>query len=98
MPYDPLTAAQKARFVQFAYNMYSSAPDSLRPTVDPALNAAGFELIQYLDTHDFQEVKFYGYLAASTSSPGQLVLAIRGTVDAKEWLLDFDRLLSPANS
>jgi hypothetical protein len=95
MPYDPLTAAQKARFVQFAYNMYSSAPDSLRPAVDPALNAAGFELVQYLDAHDFQEVKFYGYLAASTRSPGQLILAIRGTVDVKEWLLDFGALPLP---
>jgi hypothetical protein len=95
MPYDPITAAKNANFVQFTYNMFKAAPTNLRPPVDPGLAAAGYELLYYLSAHDFQEVRFYGYLAASTASPGNVVLAVRGTQTVPEWILDFDALPLP---
>jgi hypothetical protein len=95
MPFDPILAAKQANFVQFAYNMFTAEPNSLRPAVDPGLATAGFDLVSYLSAHDLQDVKFYGYLAAETASPGNLVIAIRGTETPAEWLLDFDALPLP---
>jgi hypothetical protein len=95
MPFDPILAAKQANFVNFAYNMFAAEPNSLRPPVDPGLGAAGYDLLSYLTAHDLQDVKFYGYLAAETASPGNLVVAIRGTETAAEWLLDFDALPLP---
>jgi hypothetical protein len=95
MPYSPQAAAHKAQFVQFVYNMYSANSSSLTPPVDSGLAAAGYAFLFYLTAHDIKEVKFYGYLAAPTNSPGDVLLAIRGTEDTKEWLLDFDALPLP---
>jgi hypothetical protein len=95
MPYDPITASQKARFIQFAYNMFSGNPASLTPPVDPGLATAGYDLVFYLTAKDFQSVKFYGYVAAATADPGDIVVAIRGTETFTEWLLDFDALPLP---
>ena len=95
MSYNPQTAARYARFVEFAYDMYSSAPDSLTPAPDPDLNPAGYDLLCYLTAHDFEDVKFYGYLAVSSTAPSELILAIRGTQDFKEWVLDFGALPLP---
>jgi alpha-beta hydrolase superfamily lysophospholipase len=95
MTFNPTDAAQKANFVQFAYNMYSSNSNTLAPAPDPGLAALGYKLLFYLSAHDFQNVKFYGYLAAPAASPGDLILAIRGTEDLNEWLLDFAALPLP---
>jgi hypothetical protein len=79
--------AQQANFVQFAYNMFSLG--GLQPVADPGIDAAGYKLIYWLNAKDLGTPSFYGYLAASKTNLGDLVLAIRGTEDAKEWLLDF---------
>jgi hypothetical protein len=92
MSYDAVTAAQKARLVQFAYNMYEAAPNSLTPPVDAGLADDGYQLLYYLNARDFQDVKFYGYVAASLAAPGDLVVAIRGTEGFNEWLIDFNAL------
>jgi Lipase (class 3) len=87
MAFDPTAAAEQATFVEFAYNMY--APGNLQPTPDPGIAAANYKLIYWLNAHDFTELAFYGYIAQSTSTPGNLILAIRGTKDVAEWILDF---------
>lgn len=95
MSFDPTLAAKQANFVNFAYNMFAAEPNSLRPPVDPGFAAAGYDLIFYLSAHDLQDIKFYGYLAAETASPGNIVIAIRGTETPAEWILDFDALPLP---
>jgi hypothetical protein len=79
--------AEQANFVQFAYNMY--ALGGLKPTADAGIDAAGYQFLYWLNAKDLGTPSFYGYLAASKSNPGNLVIAVRGTEDAKEWLLDF---------
>jgi hypothetical protein len=87
MPFTNPQLAQQANFVEFAYNMF--ALGGLQPAADPGIAAAGFKLLYWLNAKDLGTPSFYGYLAASTANPGDLVLAVRGTEDAKEWLLDF---------
>ena len=95
MTYNPLVAAQKAQLIQYVYDMYAKAPNSLTPAVDPRIAQSGYRFVNYLIAKDFQDEKFYGYLAASVASPGDLVLAIRGTQTAQEWLLNFNALPLP---
>jgi hypothetical protein len=86
-------AAQIANFVQFAYNMFSAGVPI--PPADPGIAAAGFDLLYYLNGSDFDVVKFYGFIAASKTNPGEFVLSIRGTENPAEWLLDFIALPVP---
>jgi hypothetical protein len=79
--------AQQANFVQFAYNMFKAG--GLQPTADPGIAAAGYQLLYWLNGKDIDTPAFYGYLAASTANPGDVVIAIRGTEDSIEWILDF---------
>ncbi|MGI8988611.1 MAG: lipase family protein [Bryobacteraceae bacterium] len=94
MNFDPVEAARNAEFVKFAYNMYGNG-GVLLPPPDPGIDAAGFQLVAYLTAQDFDDVKFYGYLAASKARPDTLVLAIRGTQNFAEWLLDIAILPVP---
>jgi hypothetical protein len=87
MPLTNAALAQQANFVQFAYNMFKLG--GLTPAPDPGIAAAGYQLIYWLNAKDIGTPSFYGYLAQSTANPADLVLAVRGTEDTKEWLLDF---------
>lgn len=87
MDLDTKDAAQTANFVQFAYKMFAAG--GLTPPPDPGIAAAGFHLLFYVTALDFEDRKFYGYIAASDADPGNIVMAIRGTEDPAEWLLDF---------
>ncbi len=94
-PYDPATAANLAQFVQFAYSMYQASVtngNTLTPTVDPGLAAAGYKLTYWLAAHDITAQLFYGYMAQGINNPGDIVLAIRGTETPEEWILDFEAL------
>jgi hypothetical protein len=93
MELDNKDAASKANFVQFAYNMFQE--EVLQPPPDPGIKQAGYDLLYYLNALDIDTMQFYGYLAASTTKPGDLILAIRGTEDFREWLLDFAALPVP---
>ncbi len=93
MDLDKKQAAHIANFVQFAYNMFSTG--GLQPPPDPGIQAAGYQLIAYLDSMDFQNSVFYGYIAASIADPSQLVVAVRGTQTPQEWLLDLIALPVP---
>lgn len=90
MPFDKSVAARMADFVQFAYRMYFAG--GLKPAPDPGLVKAGYKLRFWLTARDFQDTRFYGYLAQSITNPGNMVLAIRGTENASEWILDFASL------
>jgi hypothetical protein len=87
MTLDNAALAHQANFVQFAYKMY--ALGGLQPAPDPGIAAAGYQLVYYLNAKDIGKSSFYGYLAASKANPADLILAVRGTEDFKEWLLDF---------
>jgi pimeloyl-ACP methyl ester carboxylesterase len=93
MPLDKKRAAKVGEFVQFAYNMFDEG--DLQPKPDPGLAARGYQLLYWLNATDslgpeFGHTKrFYGYLAAAINAPSKLVIAIRGTRGAQEWLLDF---------
>jgi hypothetical protein len=89
MPYDAKVAADNARFVQFVYNMYGNG-ESLNPAPDPGLAEEGYDLLLTLTAKDAKSVKFYGFIAAPAADHGDLILAIRGTEDFTEWLLDFN--------
>jgi Lipase (class 3) len=93
MNLDSKEAAQIANFVQFAYKMFASG--GLTPAPDPGIAAAGFDLLFHLDALDFDQKRFYGYVAGSKTNPGDIVIAIRGTEDPREWLLDFIALPVP---
>jgi triacylglycerol lipase len=93
MDLDTKQVAQIANFVQFAYNMFAAG--GLTPPLDPGIAAAGFDLSFYLTASDFDDRRFYGYIAASSANPGDVVMAIRGTEDPAEWLLDFLALPVP---
>jgi Lipase (class 3) len=90
MPFNKKDAAQKANFVKFAYNMFQ--PGVLNPPVDPGIANSGYQFLYYLNATDFQAREFYGYIAGSVATPGQYVLAIRGTETLAEWLLDFSAI------
>jgi hypothetical protein len=96
MAFDPIAAAHQANFVEFAYNMYAAG--GLTPTPDAGIAAAGYQLMYWLNAHDFNELAFYGYIAQSTDNPGNLVLAIRGTEDPAEWILDLLAIPVPFTS
>jgi hypothetical protein len=93
MDLDNRQAAQTANFVQFAYNMFSIG--GLMPPPDPGIAAAGFDLLMYINATDFDQKEFYGYVAVSKTDPGKLIMAIRGTEDPAEWVLDFIALPVP---
>jgi hypothetical protein len=75
--------------------MFETDPNSLTPEPDAGIAATGYQLLYYLNAHDFQSVKFYGYIAASLTSPEELINAIRGTETLEEWLLNFSGLPLP---
>ena len=87
MSFDKIGAAKKADLIDFAYTMFQ--PGVLQPPVDPGIAQAGYQLLYYLNANDFKSQEFYGYIAASTTTPGAYALVVRGTKTFQEWLLDF---------
>jgi len=55
-------------------------------------------LLYYTDALNFEDKTFYGYIAGSKVNAGGVVIAIRGTEDAAEWLLDFLAVAVPFTS
>jgi triacylglycerol lipase len=104
----PQAAAQAAalgRLVQIAYRMFEADRASLAPTPDPGLATAGWELIGHLTAADslFRSKQtmvgggqvWYGFLARSTTVPGDHVAVIRGTEGIVEWVKDAQFLMTP---
>ena len=89
LAFDPQTAVSYGRFIQAAYTMYVHASqNNQRPPASPDF-PAGYELTAWVQMQDFildsTDPVFYGFVAHSTSEPGQAVLAIRGTQGGVEW-------------
>jgi hypothetical protein len=95
-PFDPQAAVSYGRFIQAADTMYVHAgQNDQRPPPSPDF-PAGYELIAWVQMQDFildsTDPVFYGFVAHSTSEPGQAVLAIRGTQGGVEWSDDINSL------
>jgi GH25 family lysozyme M1 (1,4-beta-N-acetylmuramidase) len=94
-PYDPKAASLYGQFVQAAYSMFDADPGNLTPP--PSANFPdGYRMAAWIQMQDFvlESIAplFYGFIAESTTIPGQLVLALRGTSDGIEWWDDFNAL------
>lgn len=88
--YSAANAYHYGSFVQAAYNMFVSDEKNLHP---PAQDLpAGYQIVLYLTAVDHfvddTERVFYGFIAQSTMLPTEYVIAIRGTKDFIEWLID----------
>lgn len=97
---DPLNAYRYGAFVQAAYQMFGDAPTSLTPPITANVQfPAGYEIAFYLTAVDRfaeeSEREFYGFVARSTSDPGDCVITIRGTDKIIEWLIDAEFLPTP---
>jgi hypothetical protein len=92
--YDPLAAAYYGEFVAYAVEMYFSDISNLTPKPPPGFSALGCQIIGYINAVDMfiddSLMVFFGYVAQSLAQPNQLVIAIRGTEAALEWLIDFE--------
>lgn len=88
--YDPMNAYKYGSFVQAAYVMFEADEKNLQPT--PQDIPAGYEIALYITAIDHfvdeNERVFYGFIAQSTSAPTEYVIAIRGTKELIEWLID----------
>jgi len=92
------TAAAIAQFIQYAYTMSTSAVPGKSIPVTPADFPVDYQIIAYAQAIDdflgFTDQKYYGFLAYS-SKENSVILAIRGTYDLLEWLIDFDPEKTP---
>lgn len=92
--YDPLTAERYGEFVEYAVEMYYSDPTNLTPAPPSGFSDTGFEIVAYVNAIDRfvdeTEMKFFGFVARSTSQPAQIVIAVRGTEASLEWLIDLE--------
>ena len=90
--YDPTQAYSLGVFVENAYQMFGASPGSLTPPVLPTIFPPTFELVLYLTAVDQilgeTERKFFGFVAKSQEGPFDCVVAIRGTENLIEWLID----------
>ncbi len=94
-PYDAKAASLYGQFVQAAYSMYDANPNNLTPP--PSADFPdGYRMAAWIQMQDFvlesTAPLFYGFVAESTTAPGQLVLALRGTSNGIEWWDDFNAL------
>jgi hypothetical protein len=94
-PYNPASALSYGRFVNAAYEMYTSAPKNLTPA-QPQNFPTGYELTAWVNMQDSildsTAPVFYGFIAHSLANPTQAILAIRGTSNGVEWWDDANSL------
>ena len=90
-PFDPADASLYGQFVEAAYTMYSqnvNKPTALTPPASPDF-PQGYRLAAWIHMQDFilQSLapSFYGFIAQNNATPGQFVVAIRGTSNGVEW-------------
>ena len=97
---DPMTAVKYGLFVQAAYEMFDLNPGNLNPPPGPSF-PKGYGLVSTIQMTDFfrqtKDPEFYGFIACSTQSPVELVIAIRGTRTYKEWWDDAHDALVPCD-
>lgn len=99
MAFDPKLAVLYGRFIQSAYSMYNADIANLTPEPSPDF-PAGYQLIAWVHMNDYvfdatnpsNKPVFYGLMAECIANPDTVVLAIRGTIGLKEWVVDSDTL------
>lgn len=97
LAYSPLDAYRYGAFIQAAYSMFAREPKSFAPSIAPEdLFPAGYAISFYLTAVDHfadeSEREFYGFVAQSTTTPTETIIAIRGTDKIIEWLIDAEFL------
>ena len=94
--FDPGLAVDAGRLVLAAYSMYHAAPDNTMPPPQADF-PTGYRLLAWVRMRDFLigslDPTFYGFIAENSASPGQCVLAIRGTSNGVEWWDDATALI-----
>lgn len=94
-PFDSEAALLYGKFVQAAYTMYNSAPHDVTP-LPSADFPADYRMVAWIQMQDFvlesTAPLFYGFIAESKATIGQLVVALRGTSNGVEWWDDFNAL------
>jgi triacylglycerol lipase len=89
-------AADLAQLIEYAYSFTSGAvPGTYPPPFPPGL-PTGYTIVALAQADDdfwgYTNAQYYGIVAVAS---GQVVIAIRGTDDISEWLIDFEFPLTP---
>lgn len=93
--YNSQTAADLAQFTEYAYALAAGAIPGTWPPPLPTTPAlpTGYSLVAFAQAVDDvfcdKSPQYYGIVAQS-SAANQIVVAIRGTADIMEWLIDFE--------
>ena len=91
-----MTLYHYGSFVYYAYEMYAESiktnPPNLTPPLPPDFPSDQYKLLAYLVADDEfyppSDTQFYGFYAYSIKDPDELIIAIRGTQSAAEWIDD----------
>ena len=90
------TAASLAQLVDYAYTFAAGAVPGTYPPPFPVGIPAGYSIVALAQAVDdfwgYTNPQYYGLVAVAA---GQVVIAIRGTADITEWLIDFEFPLVP---
>lgn len=85
------TAANLAQLIDYAYTFSASAVPGVYPPSFPGGLPCGYTIVALAQAIDdfwgHTNAQYYGYVATSSN---QIVIAIRGTGDISEWLIDFE--------
>jgi hypothetical protein len=90
------TAAGLAQLIDYVYTFAAGAVPGTYPPPFPSGIPAGYTIVALGQADDdfwgYTDPQYYGLVALAT---GQIVVAIRGTADITEWLIDFEFPLTP---
>jgi hypothetical protein len=90
------TAASLAQLIDYAYTLASGAVPGNYPPPFPVGIPTGYTIVALAQAVDdfwgYTKPQYYGFVAVAA---GQVVIAIRGTADITEWLIDFEFPLTP---
>jgi hypothetical protein len=90
------TAASLAQFIDYAYAFSAGSVPGTYPPSFPSGLPSGYTIVALAQAVDdfwgHSTAEYYGIVATSSN---QIVIAIRGTGDISEWLIDFEFPLTP---
>lgn len=95
-PFSNQIAANLADLIDYAYTLSEGAVPGKNPPPLPLNPPAGYTIVALAQATDdflgYKSLQYYGIVATSTT---EVVIAIRGTGDKVEWLIDFEFKLTP---
>jgi hypothetical protein len=90
-PFSKVTGATLAELIDYAYTFCAGATPGTYPPPFPTGIPVGYTIVALAQATDdfwgYSNPQFYGFVAVAA---GQIVIAIRGTGDITEWLIDFE--------